>query len=37
MTAGQVLLAWSVAQGFVPLPKSVRPERIRENLASLQV
>lgn len=30
----QVLIAWSVVQGFSCLPKSVKPERIRQNLAS---
>lgn len=34
LTAAQVLLAWSVAHGFVPLPKSVKPERIVANLAA---
>ncbi|CAK4008316.1 Aldo keto reductase [Lecanosticta acicola] len=30
-TSGQLLVRWSLQHGFVPLPKSVRQERIREN------
>lgn len=30
----QVLIAWSLASGMVTLPKSVKPERIRGNLAA---
>ena len=30
-TSGQLLVKWSLQHGFVPLPKSVRKERIREN------
>jgi len=30
-TAAQILLRWSVQKGFVPLPKSVTPSRIKEN------
>jgi len=30
-TPAQVLLRWSLQQGFVAIPKSARPERIREN------
>ena len=33
----QVLLAWSRANGFVPLPKSVNAERIRQNLAAAEI
>lgn len=30
-TEAQVLVRWSLQKGFVPLPKSVTPERIRAN------
>lgn len=30
-TSGQLLVRWSIQHGFVPLPKSVRKERIAEN------
>ncbi|KAL8797040.1 MAG: hypothetical protein Q9195_000811 [Heterodermia aff. obscurata] len=30
-TPAQILLRWSLQQGFVPLPKSVTPSRIEEN------
>ncbi|OAL47034.1 hypothetical protein IQ07DRAFT_127485 [Pyrenochaeta sp. DS3sAY3a] len=30
-TPGQLLVRWSLQHGYVPLPKSVRKERIREN------
>lgn len=30
-TSGQLLVRWSLQHGFVPLPKSVRAERIKEN------
>jgi diketogulonate reductase-like aldo/keto reductase len=29
--AAQVLLRWSLQKGFVPLPKSATPERIKSN------
>lgn len=29
---GQICLRWSIQMGFIPLPKSVTPARIRENL-----
>lgn len=31
-TIAQVALAWSWSEGFLPLPKSVKPERIKENM-----
>lgn len=31
-SAGQIVLRWSLQMGFIPLPKSVTPSRIRENL-----
>lgn len=31
-SAGQICLRWSIQMGFIPLPKSVTPARIRENL-----
>ena len=30
-TSGQLMVRWSLQHGFVPLPKSVKPERIVEN------
>ena len=30
-TAAQILIRWGLEKGFVVLPKSVRPDRIREN------
>ena len=30
-TWAQVLVRWSLQKGFVPLPKSVTPARIKEN------
>ena len=32
MTPAQLLIAWSIAQGFCCLPKSVNPTRIAQNL-----
>jgi diketogulonate reductase-like aldo/keto reductase len=30
-TAAQILVRWSLQKGFIPLPKSVTPSRIKEN------
>jgi diketogulonate reductase-like aldo/keto reductase len=30
-TSGQLLVRWSLQHGFVPLPKSVNKDRIKEN------
>jgi len=30
-TSAQILLRWSLQKGFVPLPKSITPSRIKEN------
>ena len=32
-TIAQIALRWSLQHGFLPLPKSVTPSRIEENLA----
>lgn len=34
-TPGQVILRWHLQSGLVPLTRSVRPDRIRENFAAL--
>lgn len=36
-TAAQVLIAWSLAKGLIPLPKSVHPERQHQNLQAAHV
>ncbi len=36
-TPSQVILAWGMQRGCSVIPKSVNPERIRENLAALRV
>lgn len=36
-TPAQVVLAWHLAHGFVTIPKSSKPARMTENLASLDV
>eukprot|EP00644_Phytophthora_capsici_P004507 jgi/Phyca11/565780/estExt2_Genewise1.C_PHYCAscaffold_190142 len=37
VTSAQVLIAWSLAKGFVTLPKSVTESRIKENLEAVKV
>lgn len=37
ITPGQVVLAWHVALGAMPLPKSADPQRQRDNLAAASV
>lgn len=36
-TAGQVVLAWAIARGAVPIPKATSAERQRENLAAAEL
>ncbi|UPK74260.1 aldo/keto reductase [Nocardioidaceae bacterium SCSIO 66511] len=36
-TAGQVVLAWHLAIGAAPIPKSADPERMRANLAAAEL
>jgi 2,5-diketo-D-gluconate reductase A len=36
-TPAQVLLAWNLALGCVPIPRSTKRERLRENLGALEV
>ena len=31
-SVGQIVLRWAIQMGFIPLPKSVTEERIRQNL-----
>lgn len=31
-SVAQILIRWNIEKGFVPLPKSVRESRLRENL-----
>ena len=37
ITAAQVLLAWAIERGTIPIPKSSNPERQRENLAAADI
>ncbi|MEM6252805.1 MAG: aldo/keto reductase [Cyanobacteria bacterium P01_D01_bin.156] len=37
VTSAQVLLSWAMQRGTVVIPKSVNPDRIRQNLASADV
>ncbi len=36
-TVAQIALAWSLSEGFIPLPKSVHEDRIKENMAIFDV
>jgi 2,5-diketo-D-gluconate reductase B len=36
-TPGQVLLAWALGRGTVAIPKSVNPQRLRQNLAAVEL
>ncbi len=36
-TPAQVLIAWAVGRGTAVIPKTVRPERMRENLAAVEI
>lgn len=35
--AGAILLAWALARGTVAIPKSINPERLRQNLSAVEV
>ena len=36
-TPAQILLAWGLARDYMVIPKSVKPERIRENFEALKI
>jgi alcohol dehydrogenase (NADP+) len=36
-TPAQILLAWGMNRGYAVIPKSIRPERIKENFESLKI
>ncbi len=35
-TPAQLLLRWAIQRGTVPIPKSVNPDRLRQNLAATE-
>lgn len=37
VTAAQVVLAWHLGLGIVVIPKTVNPDRMRENLGAVDV
>ena len=37
ISAGQVMLAWAVNRGTVPIPKSSNAQRLKENLAAAEI
>lgn len=37
ITAGQVMLAWAINRGTVPIPKSSNESRLKENLAAAEI
>ncbi|KAJ1028963.1 hypothetical protein NDA18_002596 [Ustilago nuda] len=37
ITPAQVLLAWTMGRGIIPISKSITPERIEENFRTLQI
>jgi alcohol dehydrogenase (NADP+) len=36
-TPAQILLAWAVGRGTIPIPKSSNPDRMRENFAAVDI
>jgi diketogulonate reductase-like aldo/keto reductase len=36
VSAAQVMIRWAIQRGYTPLPKSTKPERIKENLSVFQ-
>ena len=37
ITPGQVILAWAICRGTVPIPKSTNESRLKENLAAAEI